>query len=548
MLRPYLRALWNRETAFGALPRGAARAVLVGDLLNLPDTPESDPCPARMLRLATAAHAGAHLAYGGTPFDRGSLKPVQAVLVGLLEDARIEWLACRDLPGLLDLWLPFHRERPAEGSDLESLLARLASDLIDPSRQDPHPWVQKGRRFFLAGTEAGRTPLEDRQALRLAASLLGNDLGQMRVQFNARAYAVVPRYRDDNNHLWIDGAREAEDAADPVRLPVETGAAPEATPAPDAIEDVSVYPEWDRLIGCHRPDWVRVHTRALPSDAPPGMGASLRAELAARASVRRSVARAIGALSRAPAAPSGQRVQDGERIDLGALIEARIDLRLRTPPDPRVFVAPRKARLPMAVSVLIDASASTARIEADGDATGAGSTVLRRAQLAALVIAGALEVAGHPCSVQAFRSNGRDEVVVHPVKDFGRAAEAPEVLTAAASLAPGWSTRIGAAVRHAGSALASRSEVHRIVLLLTDGEPHDIDIHDPAYLIDDLRMAVAASRRAGVRVVCANLAPDGQSAPERALRRAFGPGSYREVRRLDTLAPHLFALLRAATG
>lgn len=33
-------------------------------------------------------------------------------------------------------------------------------------------------------------------------NLLGNDLGQMRIQFNPRTYRVEPLYRDDNSGLW----------------------------------------------------------------------------------------------------------------------------------------------------------------------------------------------------------------------------------------------------------------------------------------------------------------------------------------------------------
>lgn len=556
LLRPYLRALWNCEATICELPAGASRPVLVGSALNLPALSVPDPRVVRTLRLASAAHAGAHLAFGGPPFDRGTLKPTQAVLVGLLEDARVEWLACRQFPGLRDLWLGFHRDEAASGNDPESLLSRLAHVLADPARDDPHPWIRKGREFFFAGAPGQRPALDDPLALRYAASLLGNDLGQMRVRFNEKTYAVAPRYRDDNSHLWIDGVGDARQDRASVQMPVEM---PEGAgqQAPGDASNVSVYPEWDRLIGCLRRDWVRVHERPLSGPCDPCAVQALRAALGARVALRRGLARAIGSLSRTPAPASGRRMPEGERIHLGALIEARIDQRLRASPDPRVFLVPRDLRLPIAVTILVDASASTARDGGGGGGGGQGggavgregeASVLQRAQLAALMTAQAFEAAGHACAVQAFRSNGRDEVVVHPVKGFDDAAGGAAVLAAAASLEPLWSTRIGAAVRHASRSLSGRRESHRIVLLLTDGEPHDIDIHDPAYLVDDLRMAVDAARRDGVRVVCANLAPDAARARVGGLGRAFRAGGFCEVRRLDALARHLVALLRFATA
>jgi nitric oxide reductase activation protein len=40
------------------------------------------------------------------------------------------------------------------------------------------------------------------------------------------------------------------------------------------------------------------------------------------------------------------------------------------------------------------------------------------------------------------------------------------------------------------------------IIVLSDGEPHDIDVHDPRYLVEDARHAVRAAARSGVRVVC----------------------------------------------
>ena len=129
-LRPYLRSLWARDVGISTLPPAARRAVLTGESLSLPARTGLDPAAARRLEFAIAAHAGAHLAHGRAPFERGALKPVQLALVGVLEDARVEWLAARDFPGLHRLWLGFHRAAAGDGTDLESLLARLARALI----------------------------------------------------------------------------------------------------------------------------------------------------------------------------------------------------------------------------------------------------------------------------------------------------------------------------------------------------------------------------------------------------------------------------------
>ena len=129
----------------------------------------------------------------------GRLKPVQLALIGLIEDARVEALAMRRFPGLRRLWAPYHVAR-AEGGSAPALLARLARALFDPTQVDPHGFVAKGVELFAAAD------IDDPSASRGIGGLLGNDLGQMRVSFNARTHVIEPAYRDDNLGLWDFGA------------------------------------------------------------------------------------------------------------------------------------------------------------------------------------------------------------------------------------------------------------------------------------------------------------------------------------------------------
>ena len=50
-----------------------------------------------------------------------------------------------------------------------------------------------------------RSNLSDPNISREIGGLLGNDIGQMRLQFNSRSYVVEPAYRDDNMGLWDFG-------------------------------------------------------------------------------------------------------------------------------------------------------------------------------------------------------------------------------------------------------------------------------------------------------------------------------------------------------
>jgi hypothetical protein len=127
-------------------------------------------------------------------FDLRSLKPLQVAIISLIEDARVEQLAMRGLPGLFRLWAPFHLADSDGSSSVLPLLARLSRSLIDPNFVDNSPWVRKGREMFFDS----QSEWHDQSMSRRIGGLLGNDLGQMRVQFNQRTYVVQPPYRDDN--------------------------------------------------------------------------------------------------------------------------------------------------------------------------------------------------------------------------------------------------------------------------------------------------------------------------------------------------------------
>ncbi|MCA6121406.1 hypothetical protein J6500_05740 [Bradyrhizobium sp. WSM 1704] len=285
-------ALWNRKPRFRKLaiaptpvPR---RTSLAAGLVGLPETFAGfDGQRADQIYLAAVAHAGAHLVHSTERFPVGRLKALQIALVSLIEDARVEALALREMPGLRRLWLPFHTAAPSGQATAAGLMVRLARALIDPDYQDPDAWVAKGRALFAATSDRWTEPAISREI----GGLLGNDIGQMRLQFNARSYIVEPAYRDDNLALWDFGdqpdapAETIELAVDSVRIerredasgqstddaarPDETlRARASAVALPDGLP-VATYPEWDYAAGTERMDWTTVlEADAAPSGKP----------------------------------------------------------------------------------------------------------------------------------------------------------------------------------------------------------------------------------------------------------------------------------------
>ena len=142
-------------------------------------------------------------------------------------------------------------------------------------------------------------------------------------------------------------------------------------------------------------------------------------------------------------------------------------------------------------------------------------------------------------AIAGFSSNGRHAVRLRRAKSFGERAD-HGMQARLDALRPGGSTRLGAALRHAAARLASTGAARAWVLVLSDADAHDVDIHDPAYLVDDARHAVRIAAGRGVRMAGLVLGRAGMA----QARRIFGPRGARALRDLRALPQTLRALLR----
>jgi nitric oxide reductase activation protein len=141
---------------------------------------------------------------------------------------------------------------------------------------------------------------------------------------------------------------------------------------------------------------------------------------------------------------------------------------------------------------------------------------------------------GDPFAIHAFCSNGREEVRYLRVKDFHEPYDAA-AKSRLAGLKGSLSTRIGAALRHAGAELERKLTHRRLLLVITDGEPSDIDIGDRRYLAEDARKAVATLAHKGIDVFCVGLDAGGDS----YLPRIFGQRNILVIDRLERLLEKL---------
>ncbi|HEY0885734.1 MAG TPA: VWA domain-containing protein, partial [Ramlibacter sp.] len=115
-----------------------------------------------------------------------------------------------------------------------------------------------------------------------------------------------------------------------------------------------------------------------------------------------------------------------------------------------------------------------------------------------------------------------------------------EVAQRIAGLEPERSTRAGAALRHATAVLMRQPAEHRLLLLLSDGEPDDVDEYEGRYGVEDMRQAVTEAKLQGVRPFCLTIDRHAAS----YLPAVFGPHHYALLPRPELLPTVLLDWLR----
>lgn len=506
-------------------PTGTAQSPVVGnDLLLFPRRFGTIASNMReLLYRATAAHAVAHLRFSPLARLAGNRQPMLIAMMALIEDARVERLLAQRYPGLGALWGLFHVATQANaGFDFAGLAARLAHALHDPMYVDSNPWVMKGRRLF----EEAAHDLHDIAAFDKVARLLAIDIEKMRLAFKASAYRVEPIYRDDNSLLWnFNPPATVDETQTVVREKFELKPLELNEQQMQNVRRVEVdqrrrthYPEWDCKLDAVREDWTTV----------------IETESAAKPGTTRRFPRAISragirfkGLERIPDRSLRlNRLEEGDELDLSAAVDSMVSRRSRAIPDSRIFRRHGRRRRSTAIVLLMDLSASTQRF-----VPGSFTSVLDVEKRAATLVAESLDPSRDRVAVHGFSSNGRQEVNYICIKDF----DEPFGLDQKGLLhrqEGRLSTRMGAALRHASRALGSEEADHKVILLLTDGEPSDIDVFEEDYLVEDTRHAVTTAATRGIKTFCLTL----DRHADAYVRRIFGMRNYMIADKADAFA------------
>ena len=239
--------------------------------------------------------------------------------------------------------------------------------------------------------------------------------------------------------------------------------------------------------------------------------------------------RRLEVLRDAPRLQHGQ--ESGDDIDLDAWVRLHADdqgqgqLRSDTP---AVYTRRTRGERSLATLLLADLSLSTDAYASDD------ARVIDVIRDALYVFGEALSAVGDPFAMWGFSSVRRQNVRMQHLKGFDeRWSEVTRARVGA--IRPGYYTRMGAAIRHATAQLGPRPERRRLLMLLTDGKPNDLDVYEGRYGLEDTRHAVHEARATGLIPFCVTI----DAAAHDYLPMLFGRQGYAMVHRPQDLVRRL---------
>lgn len=348
----------------------------------------------------------------------------------------------------------------------------------------------------------------------------------------AEMFNLGRKVEDDDGET----ARKAADDQDELGL-ADTDAKPSSRIAFDldlspqeldraTLTEGTLFPEWDWRSNSYLADHVRVLAGIAKGDltGPPQTLTPAQGQLVAR------VRRQFEALIPRHALQAGEDA--GSELDLDGALRMAADHRAGVAHDGRIFKALRPVARDLAVLTLADVSRSTEGVAEE-------RSIIEIARETLLAMAHGLAATGDAHAIAAFSSVRRDRVFYDRVKGFDEPLS-PVIMDRILALRPGHYTRLGAAIRQASQDLRKHGALRRLLLVVTDGKPNDIDHYEGRFGIEDTRRAVMEARMAGLAVFAITIDRKAES----YVPHIFGRNGFRIVTHPARLAEALPGIYR----
>lgn len=541
---------------------------IIGNTLLIPDNDFFYSCSQSLLN-AASLHAMAHIIFGASkPLAGKKYNYRQRTLIELVEDVRIECLAAREFPVLTALWLRQWSDVEKRNNGFHGLCRSIAYALIKRSSESEEYIVTKALDIFLSNIhDINTVQFSVRVGLEIA-----NNIGQMRLAANEKQKNTITHYQDDNSHLWEHEA-EIDEVVEQVRvtgpldadatkqqdkltesdrgksMPLESGLhnasgdmlVPVDTKDPFIVynysenknDNIFSYPEWQYQLHRYRENWATV-VEAIATESGTGSAGIVVQE-------NRFILKRMEKISSLLFRKLLQRkrfFEDGDAINVDDAVLALSGISRGELGALRVYEKNLSIRQEKIVlHILIDISASTSK------KNHKQMSVLNMAGATAFFLSSVLERIGGSVAIEAFCSNGRADIKSLVIKTYDE-RDYTAVRNRLNSLHSHLSTRLGVSLRHGTEKLVRQKEGNRMLLLLTDGEPSDIDVFDRRYLVEDLKAAIEYCNRSSIKVFCLLLNPNQENAAHLSLRTWH----HAVMRELDQLPETFIKIIQVLLG
>ena len=582
-LQFYLRAFYNRDfflrpTSGDYDTKKGLKPYIEYGVMHIPDAyddfqhPSGRVIPGINCYRAVCAHAAAHIIETKSSFKGDSLNPYQIACVSLIEDLRVELKTIKKFPGMKKLWIALHPEDSAL-KDLNPFINDLidfSHSALDSNYNTKQKFNSKFLKVFKKKMEI--SSYQSEMSYELGMKYYELIKSETDLNINASDLAVAPiQYRDDNRYIWeydkLDWVSEGNDYVPASQRQVHQKAnimdnyndldvkktddehkeiwTLEADNSLDELDGFSAneielktpisepfhYNEWDYQLQLYRPNWATLYERRLQK----GDLEVINQILKKHKPIANQLKNAIDQMQ-----PQGllklKKQQEGSDLDIDSCVSALSDIRSGNAPSDRIYIKKVQHIRDVSVNLLMDLSEST-----NDKVVGSDKTILELMKEATSLLSWAIDKIGDNLTICGFASDSRHDVQYYRFKPFQYSLN-DEVKGRLAGIKGGLSTRMGTAIRHAGIDLLTQSSSKKILLILTDGEPADIDVDDPQHLRFDAKKAVEELRTHGIVTFCISL----DSNADEYVSRIFGKNRFMVIDNLQKLPerlPQLFISL-----
>jgi len=254
---------------------------------------------------------------------------------------------------------------------------------------------------------------------------------------------------------------------------------------------VACYKEWDN----HRGDYILHHAHVYDRIIQPEQDLSncfYEETLTHYQGILKHIRRSFDYL-RPVDIQMMRRWKEGDTFDYAALIDYAVDRRSRITASDNLYLKRIKQTRDVAVLLLVDLSRSTGYVLPNSN-----KTVLDIEKEAIVLFCEALQFSEDKLAIAGFSGLGHKRIDYYHIKDF-EDNQADLIKQRISSMTSYRSTRMGAAIRHAKEILKPISAKNRLLIILSDGLPNDLN-YKSDYAIKDSQMAIREVRAIDIHV------------------------------------------------